>query len=149
MIERAYIQDSEDYPEDPVVGGFWLTCDCTMTLDRVAAYHVLYAVFGPALGYGRHRIVFADDNWVYKLPHHEDGEEANAEEERLSREKRRDFPVAYCTFVEILGVEVLKMERVKRLTKEKEYPSWVWNVDCEQVGYNSAGQLVAFDFSYI
>lgn len=104
------------------------------------------------LGAGRTRIVFAlDEDRIVKIPFSNEGLSASGNEamqcEAYSK-TGEGIPVADCEFVLFagVGIEVLVMERLRSFpARADELPGWADFVDCRQVGYNSKGELVAFD----
>jgi hypothetical protein len=105
------------------------------------------------LGYGRTRICFLeDDNRVIKIPFTREGYQASSREVHTYENFKKDpeagwIPTAECYFTQVAGIDIwlLSMERVIRPQFGDPRPPWVDSVDCGQVGYNSAGELVAFD----
>jgi hypothetical protein len=58
------------------------------------------------------------------------------------------IPTAECFFSKVEGINItlLLMERILEFPEFGELlPKWVDSVDAGQVGYNSAGELVAYD----
>jgi hypothetical protein len=106
------------------------------------------------LGYGSTRICFADDSGrVIKIPFRRSGYTASSREVTTYENFHKDpdagwTPVAECFFTELEGIQIwlLSMERVQTFSRRgKVLPDWVDTVDCGQVGYNSNGELVAYD----
>jgi hypothetical protein len=111
------------------------------------------------LGYGRTRICFANGkDRVIKIPFTCEGYKASSNEVITygNFQKRSDddwtitsdwIPTAECRFFQIpcSNVPLLSMERVERPRFGEPRPEWVDCVDCGQVGYNSKGELVAYD----
>ena len=115
-----------------------------LLLDACLARH--RSRYGPPIGRGRHRVVFADgDDWVIKVPCTEDGMLDNV------REARHDdpgIPLASCELLDDHpdGVPLLRMRRIREVVlPHSQQPEWVGFVDCGQVGYLPDGTLVAFD----
>lgn len=102
--------------------------------------------YGPPIGRGRNRAVFADgDDWVIKVPVNEDGMLDNARE---SAHADPGIPLAPCELIDDHpdGVPVLRMRRVREVfIPHAEQPFWMGFVDCGQVGYLPDGTLVAYD----
>ena len=98
---------------------------------------------------GNDRIVFLAGESVVKLPLRADGMTANGGEAMLSEKtgKTGYIPVADCAIIHIDGLPVLLMEAVQPVVGMSfaNLPDWVGSVDCAQVGYDKAGQLVAYD----
>lgn len=101
---------------------------------------------------GRTRAVFdRGDGYVIKMAIDYEGQSANGYEASCY-EKQDEYsyiPVAQC-FIEMSGnVPLLIMEKLDVDTAQgmsyRDLPQWVGSVDCKQVGFNSAGELVAFD----
>lgn len=40
------------------------------------------------------------------------------------------------------------MDYVEHVRYSNDLPRWVRTIDCQQVGYNLKGQLVAYDYGY-
>lgn len=106
------------------------------------------------LGYGHTRIVFVDNEGrVIKIPFTREGYQASSDEVRTYENFKKNpdagwIPTAECFFTQLEGINIwlLSMERVTRFKRAgKDLPRWVDSVDCGQVGYNSAGELVAYD----
>lgn len=98
----------------------------------------------------RTRVVFLDkdNNQVIKIPLTSEGEMSNYREAKYSSSTEETYiKVASCSMVKDGEVEVLHMEHV--VIEPNPYgenmPDWVKSVDCGQVGYNSKGELVAYD----
>lgn len=99
---------------------------------------------GEPIGRGRTRLVFdRGDGYVLKVPLNWEGITDSYNESEWSSEY---IPVAKCHIEELGEVPVLVMEKVSIVQRDfKELPDWTMSVDCQQVGLNSKGQLVAFD----
>lgn len=105
------------------------------------------------LGYGRTRICFLDDdNRVIKIPFTREGYQASSGEVRTYENFKKDpeagwIPTAECYFTQVAGIDIwlLSMERVVRQEFGDPRPEWVDSVDCAQVGWNAASELVAYD----
>jgi len=106
-------------------------------------------LFGPKIGWGRHRTVFRDGAEVVKVPSRSSGCCANDEEARTWKTPHE--PRAKCRFDPILseklGVPVLRMEYVEHVGWS-ERADWTWSVDCGQVGHTADGRLVAYDWEH-
>ena len=93
------------------------------------------------VGEGRNRIVYDyKPGWVIKFPKNENGELDNWRE---SRWNSKEIPIAKCYLEDIEGQCCLVMEKLK--PAKGPFPSWVDFIDCQQVGINSNGELVAYD----
>lgn len=106
------------------------------------------------LGYGRTRIVFAEDaERVIKIPFTSEGYRASSGEVKTYENFHKDpdagwIPTAECFFTQIEGINIwlLSMERMQEFPRfGAPRPDWVDSVDCGQVGLNSKGELVAYD----
>lgn len=99
------------------------------------------------IGYGGTRVVFdTGDGNVIKIAYNDYGVQANGNE--VNRPEDHWIPVAKCEFFEDsqgsgLCIIMEKVEVVTTFLLDKPY--WVDYVDCQQVGYNSKGELVAYD----
>ena len=98
---------------------------------------------------GTNRIVFCAEENVIKVPYSQEGVLANGREAGW---KNAGIPLAEAELFQLDpddGVWLLRMERIDPLTgtarNEADLPDWVGFVDCGQVGYNRAGELVAYD----
>lgn len=106
------------------------------------------------IGYGRTRICFAGGkNRVVKIPFTREGYRASSNEvttyENFQKNPAGDWtPIAECRFFQLpfSNIPLLSMERLVEFPKFGELlPEWTYSVDCGQVGYNSKGELVAYD----
>jgi hypothetical protein len=117
------------------------------------AFHKTVALcekkYGSAIAQGRHRLVFESQHCVIKIPLNAEGDMANCNEQYTFR-KNRDDIYARCRQVQIGDMYVLFMEKVRTrfnpYDKNEKFPDWVDSIDCGQVGFNSKGKLVAYDF---
>lgn len=106
--------------------------------------------FGSARG-GGSKLAFIDpDGDVIKVPHDSDSESMLEREVKTYQRYISGYPdaipIARCFLERYRGIYIQRMELVTRHDiSPRDYPDWVWEVDCEQVGYNRAGELVAFD----
>ena len=106
---------------------------------------------GYTVSVGRLRVAFIDPTHriVIKVPLSQDGDQANWFEARhwKSMLKAREiFPVAACRYTKIDNLQVLLMAFVKTISGPiVDKPNWVDWVDCQQVGYDNKGRLVAYD----
>lgn len=102
------------------------------------------------LGKGGQRIVFLKNkSTVIKVPLSFDGMLANESEARLYKKykKNGEIPYAKCKLItHAEGVSLLEMEWVDDRCIDK-YPKWSEFVDCQQIGYDRNGKLVAFDYA--
>ncbi|WIB65430.1 hypothetical protein [Curtobacterium sp. MCBD17_040] len=98
---------------------------------------------------GRTRIVFHTNTDVMKVPIAEEGLLDSWREANWSQRygKTGEIPIATAVEEFIDDVPVLRMERVRMPTREEHHtlPRWTGSVDCAQVGWTAAGELVAFD----
>jgi hypothetical protein len=98
---------------------------------------------------GRTRIVFHTDTDVMKVPLTSEGLDDSDMEAFWSGKygKSGYIPIATSQVELIDDLPVLRMERVRMPTEteRRALPDWTGSVDCAQVGYTSAGELVAFD----
>lgn len=117
--------------------------------DLINAFYHRYGI--PLVS--RTRVVFnTGDGYVIKVPITEEGVQACIYEVQFSNQEDPYVPVAHTEFVQEHPVAsdlvVVKMEEVTPVYSELSYgtfPDWVSQVDCEQVGINRAGKLVAYD----
>lgn len=106
------------------------------------------------IGFGSTRICFLNRaGRVIKIPFRRFGYDASllevhTYENFMSKPEEGWTPTAECWFVKVDGIDVwlLSMERIQTFSRRgKVLPDWVSTVDCGQVGYNSVGELVAYD----
>ena len=96
---------------------------------------------------GRNRTVFIFKKYVIKLPRNLDGLidndwEGSAENDIYARAKLviwKDIPI-------VLMEKAPFANKKEIINKLGYYPDWVMSIDCGQVGFNSKGKLVAFDY---
>ena len=103
------------------------------------------------LAEGRQRIVFLKDNqWVIKVPKDEWGLLSNEQEfNRYKLFGKIGDIVAYAECYlqdDENGISLLVMEKVEQLPI-KDQPDWAKYVDCGQVGKNTKGEIVAYDYA--
>lgn len=99
--------------------------------------------------YGRHRMVFVCRNVVYKLAIRQEFECDNTSELFMFERYGSCGTFAPCKLVSINGVDnVLVMRRLEPADETDNLPEWVMSVDCQQVGYDKKGRLMAFDYAY-
>lgn len=109
------------------------------------------------LGEGRNRQVWRRGNYVVKVPLNEYGIGDNYHEaDTYRRSLREKMPCKYarCRLVgpnsTLLVMEYTKY--VGPLSDQDGYivyencPTWAYSLDCWQVGYNRAGEIVAYDY---
>lgn len=98
---------------------------------------------------GRTRIVFHTDTDVMKVPLNAQGLNDSDMEAYWSEKYGKDgyIPIATSRVELIDDLPVLRMERVRMPTESERQalPDWTGSVDCAQVGFTAAGELVAFD----
>lgn len=111
------------------------------------------------IGFGTTRICFAypESNSVIKIPFNMIGYEASFSEseayKRFKKAPETSLPIANCRFMDFrdtLGMQLLVMERLvsfppKSAWRTGDLPRWTDEIDCGQVGWNAAGELVAYD----
>lgn len=101
------------------------------------------------LGAGKNRIVFRrpEKNWVLKIPINPNGEIDNGYESDLyQRYQKHSTRFAKCYYLELHGIGCQIMEYVYPLTDGNPLPPWTKYLDCQQVGRNSQGNIVAYDY---
>lgn len=113
--------------------------------------HVALIQSTKCIGEGRNRIVYVSEcgNYVFKVPINKDGEFNNwCEHVRFNEYKEKWYPLARCHGIPesfILIMEYVDADYILHVPVN-ERPDWVGFVDCAQVGYNKAGELVAYDY---
>lgn len=145
--QRKYVQD--------ILHNIELSMDNSP--DLLALYN-RYIDKAKKMTYGRNRAVFFFDKFVVKLPmnwggvgdNDWEGSVSNGPEETLSDGHVR---FARTRLVYINQYPVLFMERIDHVPYNKlrkmyknKVPNWVDYVDCQQVGFNRSGKLVAYDY---
>lgn len=119
--------------------------------ERVRLFRTLQTTYGPPIGTGRDRHTFnRGDGYVLKLGHDSCGDEANLHEAFLFAKHgyHGKIPYAKCHIEYMQGFPILIMEWVEHTDlPRKKLPRWVDSVDCQQVGYNKQGLLVAYDYA--
>lgn len=119
----------------------------------IHAFVHLRTIFGEPIGEGKDRIVFLsrDRKSVIKMPRCANCEIANERElhpnawlepQQYARTWRDD------QLSDQTGILIIRMEHVRLVVgaHHGELPDWASAVDCSQVGYNAAGNLVAYDW---
>lgn len=110
------------------------------------------------LGEGVTRVTYVkgDSKTVIKVPKEPYNVAANMGEVKFAKKPLHGIKVAKCSLKMMMGVPVVEMERVEPLATPtwsndrvinklaQKYP-WICWVDCNQVGKNSKGEVVAFD----
>ena len=90
----------------------------------------------------RTRKVYLGKDWVYKVATNDEGFFANGIEAAHYKKGSPYIPIAECYLID----EVLKMRRVTPADILGDHmPEWTLSVDCQQVGYDHQGKLVAYD----
>lgn len=98
------------------------------------------------LGAGRHRAVYRRGRWVYKVPINEQGDFDNYREAWFySKTRGKDFNGEYAR-CRMLKNGWLVMEYVEPVPP-KLAPKWADFIDCQQVGTNRRGNVVAYDYA--
>lgn len=123
-----------------------------MMKDPSKDLHISQGIKGwTYLGEGSNRIVFRRKNskWVLKIPLNPAGMNDNDAEDHYYRKwKHKSDKMARCRLVQLMDVPCLIMEYVNtEVGPLKNLPEWTLFVDCQQVGYNSHGKLVAYDYA--
>lgn len=103
------------------------------------------------IGLGRNRIVFKmrSGNYVLKFPLGCNGESDNDWEGSVVTNKNHDLNdgsviTPKTRWLSYKGFICVLMEYIDE--NIDEYPEWSASVDCQQVGVNKKGQILAFDF---
>lgn len=118
-----------------------------MLLDLRRQYEAKH----PILGQGRNRVVFrVSEVEVVKIPLGEIGIHGNITEADIYAREGKDgyIPYAACElFYSEEGIPLLRMEYITRFSEAwSGLPKWADYVDGCQVGYDSEGRLVAYDY---
>lgn len=104
---------------------------------------------------GRNRNVFELGQYMVKLPKNRDGYTDNDWEGSVSNSAQTydsprhiQYPRKHLIYFKT--IPVLLMEKIIpvdwSLEKQSDYPRWIDQVDCAQVGYTKEGRLVAYDY---
>ena len=119
------------------------------TVDNLKKlFNIMKNKYGNPIGTGRHRVAFGNDRVVFKIPKNDNGFHDNAWEFRKYLKRTKDtLPLAKCRLIDIKNIPVLVMELVKPIPPKEKLPSWVDCVDCQQVGRNKNGDIVAYDYA--
>lgn len=104
------------------------------------------------LAEGRNRIVFIkDEQWIVKVPKNEMGILNNQQEaDRYKKFGKTKDIIAYaeCRIEhDTNDIPLLIMEKISETIPDKDMPEWASYVDGNQVGLNSKGEIVAFDYA--
>lgn len=104
---------------------------------------------------GRNRNVFELDHCVVKLPKNQDGYTDNDWEGSVSNSPQTYNSIRHIQYprkrlIYVSNIPVLFMEKITpidwAIEKQADYPGWLAQVDCAQVGYTKEGRLVAYDY---
>lgn len=129
--------------------------DCWKNYRSAVSVQDLLAGNGWAyLHSGRQRAVWRRADYVFKIPRNEEGLASNRHERKMWAKHRQhgEIPYAACR---LMCQTFLIMEYAlfpgplsydNGVVKYSELPPWIHLVDCGQAGYNSKGQLVAWDY---
>jgi hypothetical protein len=124
----------------------------TLTVDQdlLVLFNTIRAKYGDPLGWGNNRVVFdTGKGFVVKIPRNELGTSDNFDAFRC--EKPEWCEIARCRLVEIKiendSYFALVMEKVTMPPRGFKYPDWTSYIDCAQVGFNRAGNLVVYDWA--
>lgn len=102
------------------------------------------------LSVGRNRIVFKlkSGNYILKFPLSNNGETDNDWEGSvcINNEDPEEIQYPRTKWVCYNGFVCVVMDYIDVNTSCESLPDWVNNVDCQQVGLNRKGRLVAFDY---
>jgi len=112
------------------------------------------------VGEGRHRHVYGvNGHYVVKVPADAAYRNINTAEWNIFRRRQRagskwSLPAepAKCCMVKIAGTKLLVMERLSSVCtpdnkrKPRDWPKWVYRIDCCQCGKDRDGKVVAFDY---
>ena len=108
-------------------------------------YKILKQKYGEPVACGGTRLVFSSGRFVFKLPINDFGFSANNWEATRYKERHNHFPLAKCRIIVVKNIPIIVMEFVKPVD-EMDKPEWADFVDCQQVGRNRAGDIVAYDY---
>jgi hypothetical protein len=99
---------------------------------------------------GRNRATFIIHDYVIKCPINESGIHDNYNEAEIYKQYGNSeiapFPLAKCHLLTTNDIPMVLMEKVEIKPFDEAWPRWVDFVDCQQVGYNKNGLLVAYDY---
>ena len=120
-----------------------------MPPEFVPLYRACIKKYGLPIEPGQGRLGFdTGRGYVVKLPWNYKGDEHNISEYvRWRHREQFCAEFARCRLTVISGINVLVMEKVTEPAPDFEYPEWTCAIDCQQVGFNRKGQLVAYDYA--
>lgn len=107
----------------------------------------------PKLGEGAFRVVLQETSkTVIKIPIDDMGISCNLIENIMFKKYSQSGILAKCNLFYFKEIPILRMEYVT-LWKEagilkSKLPKWATKIDCAQVGLNSKGKLVCFDYAH-
>lgn len=125
------------------------TCDWRQYdgFDQVMAR--LRAKYGAPIGEGRHRITFKSKHVVVKMPKHMIA--IHASQTEFDRFKRNDPSesgrLARCRMIQMHGVPLIVMERLETNIDYRTKPTWSWDYDAGQIGFDRKGNMKAYDYT--
>jgi len=101
---------------------------------------------------GRNRVVFHMGHYVVKIPMNYNGIADNdwegsvrhSPDPRMAKYARTRM--VYHTEIPVVFMEYVKYIAYGELRERGPVPHWVDGIDCQQVGFNRRGQLVAYDY---
>lgn len=97
------------------------------------------------VGLGRNRVVFRDKDWVFKVPCNTNGVLDNENESSVYHSYRKNHLIKYAR-CKMCSPYVLVMEYVDIDISLNDMPDWAMSIDCQQVGRDRQGNIVAYDF---
>ena len=130
------------------------SCDSVVTKRDLERLHKHLSVVMTVLGSGRHRVAYVDPKdpgWVLKVPksfrHFKDSISEVHKFHQQSRVPDGHRRLAKCKLAMVWDVPCVRMERVTYVKPEDKLPDWAVLIDQREVGYDSEGNLVAFDYA--
>ncbi len=105
--------------------------------------------FGPVVRQGRHKVAFIDsDGDIIKVPKTLRGVSVCELEVEMFEDVKHPHgvPMASCMIEPFMGWTIERMERLEDIPPGMALPSWADEVDTHQIGINSEGKLVAYDY---
>lgn len=130
--------------EDSILNEYGLT---ELEESKIDVWIALVKKYGTPFP-GRHRVAFSNGRCVFKFPINDYGYHDNAWEYHKFRNRtEKSLPMARCRIIDIKEIPVLVMEFVTQVPYGKDMPSWADFIDCQQVGWNKKGEIVAYDYA--
>lgn len=129
-------------------------CDANLPPEYNSLKEIIEKRYGTSVGSGRHRLTFASNRVVIKLPRNISGAAANEREFNVYKANHGvakcvcdDARLARCRLVRIMGLPVIIMEKLNISHKWQNAPEWAGSFDTMQVGRDKRGTWKAYDYA--